>query len=131
MRRRLAFAAFALAACSPGTITLLDGSTADQTLGAADLPKSSPDLGGNGPTDDLATANADLTTSPDLAVAATYPQGPYGNKVGDTLPPLEWEGYVNDAADAIATTKNFGPYSMDALRKSGRPYAMLHISEFG
>ena len=71
----------------------------------------------------------DQAMAADLATG--YPPGPYGNKVGDTIPPLVWEGYVNDQADAVSTTKPYGPYSMDAMRRSGRAYGLVHVSEFG
>ena len=95
------------------------------------------------PPDDLATSLlADLSSAgslPDLRssaladlrmVTGAYPSGPYGNKVGDTIPPLVWEGYNDPLADAVATTKTFGPYSMNDLRLSGRPYGVVHVAEF-
>jgi hypothetical protein len=61
-----------------------------------------------------------------------FPPGPYGNKVGDVMANLQWEGYLDDLADAVANTK---PYvamtSMDALRKKApKGYALVHVSEF-
>jgi hypothetical protein len=78
---------------------------------------------------------ADMTGPRDLIpragdLATSYPAGPYGNKVGDVIPPLVWEGYSDPLADAIATSKPYGPYSMDDLRRSGRPYAAIHVAEF-
>src|SRR5438132_2420702 len=95
------------------------------------------------PGDDLSVSSlADLSMISSLAdlagaaardlrqIAGAYPAGPYGNKVGDTFPPLTWEGYADPLADALATTKPFGPYTMDNVRLSGRAYAMLHISDY-
>ena len=85
--------------------------------------------GGDGP-----TAAQDLASYPDLVpasgdLAGAYPAGPYGYMVGDTITPLVWEGYRDDLADAIATTKTYGSYTMNDLRNSGRPYALLHVTE--
>jgi hypothetical protein len=81
---------------------------------------------------DLAQGIADLraTVAPDLAPSPSYPPGPYGNTVGSTIPPLQWEGYVDPLADALATTKPYGAYSMNDLRRSGRPYGVVHVSLF-
>jgi hypothetical protein len=61
-----------------------------------------------------------------------YPAGPYGNKVGDVMANLAWEGYVNDLADAISNTKPYvAATSMDVLRKkASKGYALVHVSEF-
>jgi len=116
MNRLLLSAVLLAAACGSSAVTTSDGG------------------GGGGGGDDLANAIVDLAgadlTGVDLSGAGAYPAGPYGNKVGDVIPPLVWEGYENDTADAISTTKPFAPYSMDALRRLGRPYAMVHVSEF-
>ena len=81
---------------------------------------------------DIRSSVADLASMPahDLAMAASYPPGPYGPEVGNVFPPLLWEGYVDLAGDAVATTKPYGPYLMDDVRASGRAYAMIHVSEF-
>ncbi len=92
---------------------------------------SSPD---NTTNSDLQGALADLSGAPsssDLAgMMGGYPAGPYGNTVGQIIPPLVWEGYVDPAADVIATTEPYGNYSMDDLRQSGKPYAIVHVSDF-
>jgi hypothetical protein len=78
---------------------------------------------------DLAVGGAaDLAQLKDIASA--YPPSPYGHSVGDTIWPLVWEGYADPLADAIASSKTYGPYSMDDLRRSGRPYAAVHVAEF-
>ena len=59
-----------------------------------------------------------------------YPAGPYGNQVGQTFPNLTWEGYVNDTADAVSTTKPFRSYSSTELCTSGRSFALVHLSEY-
>lgn len=96
-------------------------------------------IGGGGALD-LAGAASDLAGSPsdlamaskhDMAMLADYPPGPYGADVGSTFPPLLWEGYPDLAGDAIANTKPYGPYLMDDARRSGRAYAMVHVSDFG
>jgi hypothetical protein len=103
----------ALAACS--------GSSGRSDLGAHDLSST---------VHDLSSAARDLSSGPrDLAMTA-YPAGPYGNTVGATIPALVWEGYVDPLADAIASSKPYGSYSMNDLRLSGRPYAAVHVAEF-
>lgn len=61
-----------------------------------------------------------------------YPAGPYGNKVGDVMANLAWEGYVNTLADAISNTKPYvASTSMDKLRRDAKKgYALVHVSEF-
>jgi hypothetical protein len=71
---------------------------------------------------------ADGPAPADLADA--YPPGPYGDVIGDTVAPLQWIGYVDPRADVIATSEPYGDYSMDALRRSGAPYALVHVSEY-
>lgn len=58
-----------------------------------------------------------------------YPAGPYGINAGQVLANLDWEGYVNDKADAVSTTKPFVPTSLDKERRKGR-YGVLHVAEF-
>ncbi len=79
-------------------------------------------------------AGADLTgldlAAADLARGPTYPAGPYGNTVGAIIPPLVWEGYPDPLADALATSKVYGSYTMNDLRLSGRKYGIVHVSSF-
>ena len=49
--------------------------------------------------------------------------------IGDEMPDLQWEGYVNEDADGVSTTKPFVDYGTAELKASGRRYAMLHTSE--
>jgi hypothetical protein len=60
----------------------------------------------------------------------SYPPGPYGNTVGATVAPIVWQGYADNLADAVATTKPYGMYGTDDMFRSGRRYAMLHLSDF-
>ena len=59
-----------------------------------------------------------------------YPAGPYGNKVGDVVANLTWEGYVNPTGEAISNTLPYTTTSLQALRGNRRGYAMVHVSEF-
>src|SRR5262249_59418131 len=114
----LALACLALtSACSDKLVSTPTGDMASHPL--ADLATSTPpaDLAGA----DL--AGADLASGP-------YPAGPYGNTVGATIPPLLCEGYNDPLADAVATTKTYGSYTMDDPRKSGRAFAIGHVSDF-
>lgn len=78
---------------------------------------------------DLAGADLSIASGADLALGA-YPAGPYGNTVGAVIPPLVWEGYADPNADAIATSKPYGAYTMDDLRRSGRKYGIVHVAAF-
>lgn len=60
-----------------------------------------------------------------------YPDAGFGNAVGDTLPNLLLQGYVNDTGDAISNTLPFvDSYSLEDVRASGAKYALVHVSEF-
>jgi hypothetical protein len=58
-----------------------------------------------------------------------YPSGPYGVQVGDVIQDFTWSGYRDDAADAVATSKTYGTYTLDDARKSGKRYAMINLAE--
>ncbi|MDO9019309.1 MAG: hypothetical protein Q8S73_18620 [Deltaproteobacteria bacterium] len=64
------------------------------------------------------------------ASAPAYPDGPYGNRMGSVLANLTWQGYVNPTGEAISNTLPYTTTSLQALRGSGRGYAMVHVSEF-
>ena len=64
------------------------------------------------------------------ASAPAYPTGPYGNRMGSVLANLTWEGYVNPTGAAVSNTLPYTTTSLQALRGSGRGYAMVHVSEF-
>ena len=62
--------------------------------------------------------------------APSYPAGPYGENVGDVIADWHWKGYVNETAAGLANTQPYvNDYSMDDLRRSGRGYALVHLSE--
>ena len=125
------FAALVGASGCVGTLEMTppDGAKASGDL--AMMAKAGDMAGAGMPDLAMAIAMDDLAMAAkaDLAMGA-YPPGPYGNDVGQIFPPLKWEGYVDDAGDAIANTKPYIDYSMDDARRSGRPYAMIHVSEF-
>jgi hypothetical protein len=92
------------------------------------------DAGGDAPYDASAdvitdSAVADVTDAPAESGLTAYPPPPYGNNVGDVFPFLLWNGYTDNFADAVATTKSYGSYSMDNVRKSGKAYALIHTSD--
>lgn len=67
----------------------------------------------------------------DGAVAVgPYPAGPYGTARGDVLENLAWEGYTNPDGLRVSTMYPWGATSMQAIRETGRGYAMVHLSEF-
>lgn len=59
-----------------------------------------------------------------------YPAGPYGIARGDVLANLAWEGYTNPDGLRVSTVYPWGATSMQAIRETGRGYAMVHLSEF-
>lgn len=93
--------------------------------------QAAPDLAAMESLDFALASAVDLAPPPppDLA-PLPYPPGPYGNAVGATLPPLLWEGFVDEAADAVATTRPYVAYSMLNLHRSGRAYGLVHVAEF-
>jgi hypothetical protein len=48
--------------------------------------------------------------------------------IGDDMPELAWEGYVNEAALGLSTDQPFSDYGTRALANTGRRYAMLHTA---
>ena len=49
--------------------------------------------------------------------------------VGDAMPSLAWEGYVNEDAVGLSSEQPFGDYGIDALKATGRRYALLHTAD--
>ena len=129
MRRALLLlGSFFLLSCSSGSSGGSPGdgtdASSDDTLVPSDDSSTSGD-DSTSPGDD--TSGGETTGDADLG---PYPSGPYGNVVGSTFPNLQWVGHVDDAADVVATSEPFGPYSMDDVRHSGKAYAFVHVSEF-
>ena len=108
------------------------------TLGCVSATESPTDLAGAGDlasTRDFAGVVQDLAGATDLAMtggdlASAYPAGPYGNQVGDVIPPLSWIGYDDPKADVLANTEAYASFSMDDLRRSGAKYGIVHLSDF-
>ena len=121
MKRALLFATFFVVACSSGSS---DSSSQGDSAAATDEGTTDTNVDETTPPDDGA-----ITDATDDALG-DYPPAPYGNVVGATFPNLQWQGYVDDAADEIATSEPFGDYSMDAVRRSGKAYAFVHVSDF-
>jgi hypothetical protein len=115
---------------SSGAATGADG-------GSADASGSSSGAAEGGMTSSDAGTDADGAVSP-----IPYPSGPYCAAAGAgghlatgcVIPNLTWNGYVDDAADALATTKPYRSYSLydvyNDARVSGKRYAMINIAEY-
>jgi hypothetical protein len=59
-----------------------------------------------------------------------YPAAPYGIVVGATMTNLRLQGYVNATGAAFSNTLPWTlAYSLDDVRKSGKPYALVHVSD--
>lgn len=119
------------AACGSSETT---GSTEPADTAVADTASGGEDVA----TDDTASG-ADTATGSDTASGTdtgvdpfgAFPAGPYGNKVGDIVANLQWEGYVSPLSDALANTKPYVTTSMDKLRRDAKKgYALVHVSEF-
>lgn len=130
--------AFALLGTSCGTSTEGSPQAVDDAV-ATDTATTAPDttattedttvLPDEGSPSDALLADASDVMGP--PVYGPYPAGPYGNKVGDVLPDLKWQGFVNATSDAQSDTKPFVSTSLDALRRTARkPYALIHVSEY-
>jgi hypothetical protein len=51
--------------------------------------------------------------------------------VGATITNLALQGYVNPTGVAISNTLPFvASYSLDDVRKTGKPYVLIHVSDF-
>lgn len=107
--------------------------------GGSEEPTVQADAGREDPGPvDTATSGDDVATTETSPPADTavdpfgpYPAGPYGNKLGDVVANLAWEGYVSPLADALANTRPYVTTSMDQLRRDARKgYALVHVSEF-
>lgn len=124
MRRLLASVLFVAMGC---------GGSEDSTATTADTSVDTAAADTATPVEDVATSD---TSAPDAADGAVdpfgpYPTGPYGNKVGEVVANLAWEGYVDPLSDALANTKPYVTTSMDQLRRDAKKgYALVHVSEF-
>jgi len=104
------------------------------TGGAVDSGMAALDAGmaeDAGPADTGAADTGPADTGPADAgpMLGEYPEGPYGNRRGNVLANLSWEGYVNPTGEGLSSEQPYGPTSMQALRAGGR-YALVHVSEF-
>lgn len=66
----------------------------------------------------------------DASGVGPYPEGPYGNAMGNVLQGLEWEGFDNPTGEGVSNTRPYGPLSLQDVRARGRRYAIVHVSEF-
>lgn len=62
-------------------------------------------------------------------MSSTYPAGPYGITKGSIIQDMQWIGYVDPTASAVATTEPYVMYSLNDARTSGAHYAMIHLAE--
>jgi len=107
-----------------------DGGGPDHGGVASDGGKHPKDTGTSGPD----SAVHDTGVTPDVAKKVDsgpgpYPSGPYGVTVGSVISDMTWIGYADPAADAVATTKPYAPYTLDDARRSGKHYAMINLAE--
>jgi hypothetical protein len=88
----------------------------------------------NVPDANLSDANESEASVPDATAAdagvGPYPAGPYGSMEGQTLENLQLQGYVNLEGTQLSSALPLVPTSMQALRATGRRYALVHTSAF-
>jgi hypothetical protein len=108
-----------------------DGASSDTGSPVADTSSGDAVVDSVTPGDSVTPIDTSTTSDATSdAALGPYPAGPYGSKEGDVIANLSWMGYENDAADVVSNTKPYAPYSMDAVRRSGRSYALVHVSDF-
>jgi hypothetical protein len=137
-------------ASSGGSGTSSSGAAPGASGGSASSGGSTSSGAGSGSTSSGGTSGATSSSgaSDGGGVASgdagllPYPAGPYCAAAGQNgamatgcvIPNLNWMGYVDDAGDAIATSKPYVAYSLldmyNDAHKSGKKYAMVNIAEF-
>lgn len=131
MRGRAFLVLLLAPACSSGSASVADAADGSATEDTG-VEVAIEDTLTDALTDTVADTFADVageTTDP--PTYGPYPAGPYGNNVGDVVPDLKWQGYVNPTADVVSTTRPFAATSLDELRRTARkPYALIHASDF-
>jgi hypothetical protein len=118
-------------ACSSGSIP---GSPDSGNAGDTGVVSDGADHAKDSASHGKDSAPVDTGAKPDVAMKVDagfgpYPAGPYGVTVGSVIADMMWIGYVDDAANAVATTKPYVPYSLDDARRSGKHYAMINLAE--
>jgi hypothetical protein len=63
---------------------------------------------------------------------AAYPEGPYGNGVGQVLGDLDFVGYLRNETKGLATSATLAPIKLSAIRAQAgtAKYAFIHVSAF-
>lgn len=121
--------AFAFAASIPIAFSGCGSDASPATPSAADA--ASVDAAEDALAADALDGAPTTDAPPDADPYGPYPEGPYGNEVSDVVADLALEGYVNDLADALSSTKPWVSTSLGALRKKApKGYALVHVSEF-
>jgi hypothetical protein len=136
---------------STGSSDTSSGDTASGSTSSGDTSSGTSSTGsaGSGTTSSGSTSGTSSggtdggTSAGDSGVApVAYPAGPYCAAAGQNgamatgcvIPNLNWNGYVDDSANALATTKPYVAYSLldlyNSARVSGKKYAMVNIAEF-
>jgi hypothetical protein len=132
VNKRAILLAVLVVGCSSESSSPPTASGPEADASTVDAPGNTPDVLSDAVDDIVLDALAEtLGDTGTVDPFGPYPAGPYGNKVGDVVANLAFEGYVNDLADALSSTKPYGATSMDALRKKApKGYGLVHVSEF-
>jgi hypothetical protein len=104
-------------------------SSSGGTTGSSGGGTSSSGGSSSGSASSSGGASSSGSSGGDAGGFGAYPAGPYGAAVGDIIPNMQWIGYVDDDASAVATTLPYVSYSLDDARKSGKHYAMINLAE--
>src|SRR5262249_12548066 len=110
VRRFFIVAALFAISCSSSTESNESAPDAVSDVASTDTNAPSGDSGESASSEPLDSIVADVfgDAPADMGTAfGPYPAGPYGNAVGSVMSNFQWEGYVNDLADAISNTKPY------------------------
>ena len=122
---------------SSGSSVSGSGSSGSSGSTSGSSGSSGSTSGSSGSSGSSSGATSDAGGSDGSTALGPYPSGPYCAPAGIVghlspgciLPNMTWIGYVDDAADAVASTKPYVTYSLDDVRKAGKKYAMINVAE--
>ena len=88
-------------------------------------PETSPPPGQPAPT-------PEESGTPPEGAATEYPEGPYGNAVGQVLGDLDFVGYLRNEPKGLATSATLAPVKLSEVRSQAGEikYALIHVSAF-
>lgn len=116
---------------TPPTVTDAGNTVTDApAVDVATVDTPAVDVAEDVPSQDVVKADAPDVVVADASAVGPYPEGPYGDAMGNVLQGLEWEGFDNPTGEGVSNTRPYGPLSLQDVRARGRRYAIVHVSEF-